>query len=172
MTSFLYRMPAGVPGTVTRLEHSTIEAQSYDPALPFAAYGVPMKTGANGKMQPIAAGDTAALVTGFLVRPYPTTGGAPAGSPLAATYGGGVPAPSGICNRMRRGYMMVQLNGAAAAVKDGPVYIRVGAGTTPKPIGGIEAAADATPANTVELLNAVFTGPADASGNCEIAYNI
>ncbi|WP_158810457.1 hypothetical protein [Beijerinckia sp. L45] len=168
MTSFLFRMPAGVPGTVTRLEQSTVETQVYDPAVPFSAYGVAMKTGANGKMQPIAAGDTAALVEGVLVRPYPTTG---AGS-QTSTLGGGTPPASGICNRLKRGYIMVQLNGATAAIKDGPVYVRVGAASAGKPIGGFEAAADATPANTVLLTNAVFTGPADAQGNTEIAFNI
>ncbi|MDR3488803.1 MAG: hypothetical protein P4M05_28360 [Bradyrhizobium sp.] len=168
MASFLYRMPAGIPGQVTRLEQSTIETQAFDPAVPFPAYGVAMKTGANGKMQPIAVGDTASLVEGILVRPYPTTG-APS---QTSVIGGAVPAPAGICNRLKRGYIMVQLNGAAAATKDGPVYIRVGAPATGKPIGGFEAAADATPANTILLTNAVFTGPADAQGNTELAFNL
>ena len=168
MTSFLLRMPAGIPGQVTRLEQSTIESQAYDPAAPFPAYGVPMKTGANGKMQPIVAGDTANLVEGILVRPYPTTG---AGT-LTSSFGPGVPPTSGICNRLKRGYMMVAVNGTAAALKDGPVFIRVGGAAPGKPIGGFEAAADATPANTSQLLTATWTGPADPQGNGEIVFNI
>ncbi len=170
MTSFLFRMPAGIPGQVTRLEHSTIEAQAYDPAVPFTAYGVPMKTAANGKMQPIAAGDTAALVTGFLVRPYPTTG-APA-SAYGSAIGQAIPPTGGICNRMRRGYMMVLLSGTAPAVKDGPVYMRVANPSAGKPIGGLEAVNDATAGNTVLLPTATWQGPADPQGNCEIAFDI
>lgn len=169
MTSFLYRMPAGIAGTVTRLEHSTIEAQSYDPLVPFTAYGVPMKTAANGKMQPIAAGDTAASVTGFLVRPYPTTG-APQ-TAYGSTLGQAIPAIGGIANRMRRGYMMVLLSGAAPAVKDSIVYMRVANPSAGKPIGGLEAVNDPTAGNTVPL-NATWQGPADPQGNSEISYNI
>jgi hypothetical protein len=39
----------------------------------------------------------------------------------------------------------------------------------PKPLGGVEAVSDTT--NTIAI-NATFAGPADASGNVEIAYNI
>ncbi|MNJ80038.1 hypothetical protein D3C77_782700 [compost metagenome] len=50
------------------------------------------------------------------------------------------------------------------------MYVRVAAAAAGKPIGGIEAAADST--NTVEITTAAFMGPADASGNVEIQYNI
>jgi hypothetical protein len=69
---------------------------------------------------------------------------------------------------MTSGYMSVQLNGAAAAVKNAPVYIRVATPGTGKPIGGIEAAADST--NTITVPNCVFRGPADANGITEIKF--
>lgn len=166
MVAYTYRMPAGVPGNVTRAEQSTIEAGLYDPTAPFPAYGLAMKT-VNGKQQPIGAGDTAASVVAILVRPYPTTGSPAAG--FNAGLGSAVPPTSGICNRMRRGYIMVLLGGTAPAVKDGQVYVRIAAAATGKPIGGFEAAADST--NTIAI-NATFTGPADAQGNTEIAYNL
>jgi hypothetical protein len=70
---------------------------------------------------------------------------------------------------MRRGYMTVKLNAGTAAL-GGVVYVRVGAATTGKPMGGIEAVADST--NTVVVAGASFMSTADASGNVEIAYNI
>jgi hypothetical protein len=106
------------------------------------------------------AADTAASVFGFLVRSYPTQSS-------STDFGGGVPPTSGIASAMKRGYIGAKLDGAASAVKNGTVYVRTaGTGT----VGGVEAAADGT--NTFALANAYFTGPADASGNCEIAYNL
>ena len=165
MASFLLRMPAGIPGAVTRQEQSTVEPQSYDTAAPFPAYGVPAKVGANGKMQPIGAGDTPASVYGLLVRPYPTNSS-------QSGLGVAVPSMGGVCNILRRGYMTVLLNGAAAAVKNAPVFVRIAGAAAGKPIGGIEAAADATAGNTIQALGFVFMGSADAQGNVEVAFNI
>lgn len=157
------RMPAGVPGAVSRVEHLTAEPVHLDPAAPFAAYGVPGVLGANGRFRPVQAGDTAASIGGFLMRAYP-------GFASSTYYGvSGMPVGAGVGDRMRRGYMQVQLN-AGNAVKEGPVFVRVGAGTAAKPIGGIEAAADG--ANTVQIPACQFMGPADSAGNTEIAYNI
>ena len=64
--------------------------------------------------------------------------------------------------------MTVKCN-AGTAKTGGKVFVRIGAGTEAKPIGGIEAVADA--ANTIEV-NAIFMHNADASGNVEISYNI
>ena len=161
--AFQYRMPAGIPGAVTRPHEATIEAQLYDSAAPFSAYGLPAKI-VSGKAQPVGSGDAASAVVAFLVRPYPahsTTDGVGTSTP---------PQTGGIGNFLRRGYMNVKLNGATAAAKRGQVYVRVAAAAAGKPIGGIEAAADST--NTIAPAGCYFTGPADADGNVEIEFNL
>ena len=163
MTAFLYRMPSGIPGDVTRPSISTIESQVLDATLPFAGYGLFGKI-ASGKFVPVAASDAAGVVYGVLVRPYPTQG-ANASDPLGTS----VPATTGIGNVLRRGYITVKNNAGTAAL-GGAVYIRVAAAATGKPIGGIEAASDST--NTILVAGASFMGAADSSGNCEIGYNI
>lgn len=162
-----YRMAAGVPGAVNRSTTATVEAQQLDTTNYPTAYGVPVAIDATSRnIRKILAGDTAASIYGIYVRPYPTQGGAsdPLGSATTPT--------SGIGNVLRRGYISVQLNGATPAAKGGPVYVRVGGAGAQTPLGGIEAAADATPANTITMPNAIFTGPADANGISEIAFNI
>ncbi|RYD87500.1 MAG: hypothetical protein EOP50_20660, partial [Sphingobacteriales bacterium] len=56
--AYLYRMPSGIPGDVTRRSHSTIEAVMLG-ATPFASFGIFGKV-VSGKFVPIGAGDTAA----------------------------------------------------------------------------------------------------------------
>lgn len=163
MASILYRMANGIPGDSTRPSVSTIESQIYNSALPFSVYGVPGKIAA-GKFVPITTGDAAAAVYGFLVRPFPTQG-VNASDPLGTS----VPPTVGLCDVMKRGYINVKNNNGTAAL-NGIVYARVAAPTGPKPLGGIEAVADST--NTIIIANAYFTGPADANGNAEVAYNL
>jgi hypothetical protein len=158
---FLYRMPSGIPGDVSRKLDSTIESQLLDAANPFASYGVFGKL-SGGKFVPLRQGDTADVVYGLLVRPYPTQG---AQEPL----GEAIPHPKGIANVLRRGYMTVK-NHAGAAANGGQVYVRVADATADKPIGGIEAAADGT--NTIAVTGSIFTNAGDANGNIEIAFNI
>ena len=157
--SILYRMPSGIPGDVTRKSHSTIEAHIVKTA--FAAFGVFGKLTANGFV-PLVAGDTANTAYGLIVRSYPTQ---------SASNGMGAAVPqTGIMHDvLRRGYMTVRCN-AGEAKTAGKVYVRIAAGTELKPIGGIEAVADA--ANTIELNNAMFMHDADAQGTVEISYNI
>lgn len=163
MTAFLYRMPSGIPGDVTRQSQATIEPQVLNSSLPFPGYGLPGKI-SSGAFVPIAGGDAATAVYGFLVRPFPTQG-VNASDPL----GTGVPATSGVANIMKRGYMNVKVNAGTASLNSA-VYIRVAAPAGAKVIGGIEAVADST--NTIQVANAYFTGAADASGNAEIAFNL
>lgn len=163
MSAFLYRMPAGIPGDVTRASQSTIEPVFLNSALPFAGFGLFGKI-ASEKFVPFGAGDTAGVEYGLLVRSYPITGGS-GSDPLGTS----TPPTKGVADVLRRGYMTVKLN-AGTSAKDGQVYVRVAAAAAGKPIGGIEAAADG--ANTVAIPTAAFMGPADASGNVEIQYNI
>lgn len=163
MTAFVYRMPYGIPGDLTRQSSSTIESQIFDPANAFSAYGLFGKI-ASGKFIPVGAGDAATAVFGMLVRPFPITG-----SNGSDPLGTAVPPTSGVANVLKRGYINVKVNAGTASVGSA-VYIRVAAAAAGKPIGGIEAAADST--NTIVVAGAYFTGAADASGNAEIAYNI
>lgn len=170
MVSFLYRMPACIPGAVSRMENqSTIEAQHFDPTLTFSAYGLAGKINSSGNFAAISAGDTAASVYAFLVRPYPVQDSPAQSDPL----GNATPPTTGIANVMKRGYIGVHLYRGTAA-KNGTVYVRVAdTDATGFPLGSLTADQDATtPADTVALPGAYFTGAADASGNVEIAYNI
>lgn len=163
MTAFLYRMPYGIPGDLTRAAQSTVETQVLNSALPFAGYGLFGKI-ASGKFVPVTTGDAASAVYGLLVRPFPTQG-ANASDPLGTS----VPKTTGAADVLRRGYANVKVNAGTAAI-GGTVYIRVANAAAGKPIGGIEAASDG--ANTIAVTGCTFMGDADASGNVEIAYNI
>ena len=164
MVAYKYRIPAGIPGNTNRNEHLTAEAQIMDPNFAVTSYGLPVKI-VSGQIRPVASGDAASVVYGFLIRPYPTTDGA-----VATPFGSGTPRTEEIANVMRRGYMTVKLNGATGATKNGQVYVRVADPTTPTPIGGLEAGADG--GDCVAIVGCVFMGPADADGNTEIAFNI
>ncbi|WP_338558126.1 structural cement protein Gp24 [Acinetobacter sp. KS-LM10] len=156
--SFLYRMPSGIAGDVSRKSHSTIEA--HNAVAGFAGFGLFGKLNVDGKFTPLAAGDTAASIYGLIVRSYPV-------QTAQNALGVSVPA-AGFNDVLRRGYMTVKCN-AGTAKTGGKVFVRVDAATEVKPLGGIEAVADA--ANTIEV-NAIFMHAADASGNVEISYNI
>lgn len=166
MVAFVSRMPAGIPGTLSRsAAQSTVETVEITPAGSGNAptsYGVGTLIDANtGQLRLPAAGDAA--ITGVLVRPFPTNSSQ---DPLGTS----TPPAKGPCDRLKRGYVSVLLSGATQPVKDGAVYCRIQNAAAGKFVGGFEAAADG--GNTVAVANAYFTGPADASGNVEIAFNI
>lgn len=158
--AILYRMASGVPGDISRKQSTLVDSHPLDRVLAnaFPGYGLPGKLVA-GFFTPIVAGDTAASVFGFLVRPYPTTGLDGAGLLPNANIG--------LASIMRNGYMTVK-NNAGTPATGGAVYVRVATPAAGKPIGGIEAAADG--ANTVVVPRTYFTCPADAAGNVEIEY--
>ena len=165
---FLSRMPAGIPGTVTRSEHSTIEPQVMDATTPVTVYGVPVKF-VSGKVQPIAAADVVAnVIQGLLVRPYPTQ--------TAANEAMGTATPSTVntADILKRGYMMVKVNASlpsAVPAKGGAVYCRkTDHGAAEYLVGGIESDADSAKCEAIP--GCYFTGTMDSNGNVEIAYNI
>jgi len=163
MTAYLYRMPSGIAGAVSRQQDLTIEPGIIDSTNLFPAYGLAGKYSGN-KFVPLASGDALGVISGFYVRPYPTT----SNPDLVQQTGGGM---NTVCDILKRGYLSVNIGGDASSVgKGGTVYIRVAAATVPSPLGSVLAAADG--ANTVALTNAYFTGAGDASGNTEIAYNL
>ena len=171
--TFLYRMPAGIPGDVQRAEHATIEPGIYDTSYPCLAYGILTKI-ISGKVRPIASGDTIASLTlgGFLVRPFPVQ--EPAGTTAAAeAIAAGTPNTTLAADLLKRGYMTVKItaNGGtalASIAKGDPVYVRVTASVSGA-VGDIEAG---TASGNEVVSGAYFMGGVDADGNGEIAYNI
>lgn len=168
-----YRMPAGIPGTVTRDEDSSIITGVLNASYPPTVFGIPMKI-VSGKHLPIAATDVLATVmvagsgVGFLVRPYPTQ------RSTNEALGTSTPDTTKLANIMTRGYMMVKVNAslpAAVPAKGGAVYCRkTDHGASEYLIGGVESDADSAKCEAIP--NCYFTGTMDADGNCEIAYNI
>ncbi|KLF68632.1 hypothetical protein [Klebsiella aerogenes] len=161
--TFLYRMPAGIAGAISRPQDLTVEPQTLDSTKAFAAYGLAGKFSA-GKFVPIEATDTAAVVVGIYVRPYPTASQPDKVRQIGTGYNF-----AGDC--MKRGYVTVNLGSDASAVTlGGEVYMRVATPTASSPLGSFLAAADGD--NTVQLTNAYFNGPGDANGSIELAFNI
>ena len=171
MVAFTTRMPAGIPGAITRPLESTVEPGRLIPAagvLPIPEYGLAAyyDTTTKGYRLP-TTGDTPALVTA-LVRPYPggraQSNGVLGVAPVDYDHVGDV---------LKRGYMSVRLNNGTAA-KNGTVYVRIAAPAGAKVIGGFEATADG--ANTLTMPHMFFMGPAFSDSTfgamTEIAINI
>ena len=162
--AFIYRMPAGIAGDVTRLEHAKIEPQLMDSSYPVLLFGVPVKM-VSGKVRPMAAGDSSQPY-GFSVRPYP--------SQMAASeaLGAATPDPTkGIIDVLVSGYMTV-LVAEGVPVKDGAVYYRSQAGSPAANVGRIEVDSSGSPTTNVAITGAVFMGTGDADGNVEIKFNV
>lgn len=164
--SFLTRMPAGIPGAISRNQMAQVEPQQFDPDHVFIAYGRAVKLSASELIQPIGAGDTAADVYGVLVRPYPLQ----ITSNSDQALGAGTPPTSGINDVIVAGYISVQLYGATAAKRGGQVYIRIANAGAGEVVGGFEAAADG--GDTITPNGWTFMGPADADGMTEIRINV
>jgi hypothetical protein len=173
--AFMFRMPAGIPGAINRPDQATIEPVALNPANPFTAYGKFGKTVA-GLFVPLAGGDTVALITGLLVRPYPIQSSSWPGA--AFLTGAPMTQFGSIGDRARRGYYTVQM-GFGTATKDAPVWVCLTA-TAGSAVGDIGDASIA--ANGAAVPNCYFTGPADATnqsagpptiqGQVEISYNL
>lgn len=159
MTAYLYRMPVGIAGAISRPQDLTTEPVILSPTAQFAAYGLPGKFDGDAFV-PLTSKDTAASIVGFLVRPYPTTSAADFARQVNA--GGSQQGDS-----LKRGYMTVNVGGDATAItKNAPVYCALAG-------GAITATAPAEGSATIVAIpNAVFTGAGDADGNAEISYKI
>lgn len=162
--AFLYRMPSGIPGAVSRNSAFTIEPNIPSTTNVLTNYGNPVALDASQHVRPIIAGDVAASVYGFLARAFPTNSS-------AQGIGVATPPTSGPVDVMKMGYMNIAVTNGTP-VKGGAVYIRtvVNASLPNTYIGDVEAAADST--NSFVLPGAYFTGGVDADGNSEIAFNI
>lgn len=161
--TILYRMSSGIAGAISRSQDLTVEPHVLDSTKPFAAYGLGGKI-ADGKFVPVESGDTATVLAGIFVRPYPT-----ASQPDKVRQIGSGFNFTG--DNLKRGYVTVNIGGDASAVAlNALVYMRVDNPTDASPLGAFLAAADGE--NTVQITNAYFNGPGDADGNIELAYNI
>ena len=160
-------MPSGIPGAANRLESAKIEAGLLLAGFLPSGYGVAVAIDpTSGRYRAITAGDTQASVAGLLVRPFPSGSMGPATDIL----GNSQPNEKTIVDIMKSGYMTVLLGGVTAAFKGGTVFVRIATPAAGKPVGGFEAVADG--ANTIALdSKSYWMGPADAQGNCELAYN-
>lgn len=162
--AFQFRMPAGIPGALSRdAASSTIEPQAANASAPFTSYGRFGKI-VSEKFVPLQSGDAGSVVYGALVRPFPTT---------SSQDGLGVSTPpaSGVLDCLRRGYMTVLL-AVGTAAKNGQVYVVTTAGGTVVVGDIVTASSPAGGGTAVAVTGCIFTGPADASGNVEIAFNI
>ena len=164
-TAFIYRMPAGIAGDVTRREHADIEPQIMDANYPVLRYGEPVKM-VSGKIRPIANGDTDANIYGFGVRPFPA---ASATSEAIATATPSVVQPIDV---LVRGYMTVKVQDGLSPAKHAQPYVRTVAASNPttQPIGGLETTADSSDCHLID--KAYFMGEGDADGNVEISWNL
>lgn len=164
MVAYLYRMPVGIAGAISRPQDLTTEPVILDSTNTFSAYGLAGKDSADGKFIPLAASDAATVITGLYVRPYPTT----STPDMVRQVGTGKNFTGDV---MKRGYMTVNIGSTAVGLTKGaPVYVRNANPSDASPLGAILGAAVTD--ETVVLPNAVFTGAGDAAGNAEIAYNI
>lgn len=165
MTAYLYRMPVGIAGAISRPQDLTVEPVILKSDNAFAAYGLAGKYDADGFFVPLAEGDTVDKVKGIYVRPYPTT----SQPDMVRQVGSDKNFPG---DAMKRGYMTVNVGADASSVKKGGVvYIVVSADASiPVPLGGITAAE--VTGKTAALPDAFFTGAGDANGNAEISWKI
>lgn len=161
--SFVYRMPAGIAGDVSRKENATVEPQVMDTNYPVLYYGVPVKM-VSSKLRPFTTGDDAVVPYGFAVRPYPLQA-----STNEALFTA-TPSTTQPMDVLKRGYMTVKCNAGVAAL-NGAVYVRVvDSGSASQPLGGVEAAADG--GDCVAITGCIFMGAKDSDGFVEIAYNL
>lgn len=154
-------MPHGFAGSYARQPDmivNTRPAGGTDAIL----FGSPLKYDSNKNVVLMGASSAAADfvgVAGFEIKSAltyldPTGGQYAAGEPVSV---------------FMRGSINVKCNNGTPAL-GGPVYVRVTANEElpNAPVGGFEAQADETPANTVQLANCEWGGPADANGIAEL----
>lgn len=164
--SYLYRMPAGIPGAVNRIESATIEPEIPDPVNGPTAYGVFVKWGASGVVPAVAAGDVTwpTVLAGLAVRPFPVQETVAAGN---EAFNVGTPDLSRPIDILKRGYMTVALAGTATPAKGNQVYL-----VTTAAAGYVAGTISASATNATAVPYCVFQGAQDSNGYVEIAFNL
>jgi hypothetical protein len=161
--AFIYRMPAGIPGDVTRHEAAIIEQHLMDANYPVTKFGLPVKL-VSGKLRPMAEDDTGQPY-GFLVRAYPVQVSS------NESLGTATPDATKIQDVLVRGYMTVKAYNDAPT-KDGQVYYRSQQTSPEVLIGRVEAGTEGSPDTNIAITNCRFMGVADDDGNVEIAFKM
>lgn len=152
-------MPHGYAGSYARQPDMIVNTRPAGGEIPF---GGALKYNAAGAVVPMGAGDTAAAFAGVAAREVKS-----ALNYLeqdAGSYAKGEAVPV-----FMRGAINVKCNVGTPKLGGG-VYVRVTASESVPAgvVGGFEAVADATAANTVKLTNCQWAGPADANGIAEL----
>ena len=161
MPAYLDRMPAGIPGRVSRTHGTSLEPILLGSGMLFGSPGKVV----NGKLVPLADGDVVDVIYGFLASQYPTQSDMADLGGGAASASGSAPADT-IQSVMRRGYMTVRIIGGAPA-KDAAVYI-----VTAESAGAVGSLSAASGAGLAAIPGCTFMGEADGDGNVEISFNI
>jgi hypothetical protein len=173
MVAYTFRMNAGIPGEVSRFQTygCTISPERQHNTTPLTLYGqVAIMAAANAGVRPATAGDGAAdMEWGFLVRPYPGPDIGVSFPSGTVDFGAGSPGGK-IVDILRRGFMTIKLGGSVAAAKGQTAWVWTAANSGAH-VQGLLEAADVTTSG-FKMNRVVFQGPADASGNTEISYNI
>jgi len=154
-------MPHGFAGSYARQPDMIVNPHPAGGAEQIA-FGAPLKYDTGGAVVPMGAGSTAAQFVGVAAREVKS----------ALNYleqGAGAYAPGEAVPVFMRGSINARCQNGAPAL-GGKVYVRVAANSAlpTAEVGGFEAVADATAANTVELPNCQWAGPADANGIAEL----
>lgn len=174
MVAFTYRMGGGIAGDVNRTHPASIEPDINDATNPTTFYGQACvyNQSADGTIRTVLASDTSLTsIAGITVRPYPIQQATDSLNYGQANIGSASISPVGPIDILKSGYMTVSVVGNP--VKGNPVYVWVAASTGNHVQGGFEAASSS--GNTIELTTqgqTYFNSQADASGNCEIAFNM
>ena len=165
MAMFLTRMPAGIPGVVTRVEGARIEQKLMDTNYPVTKYGLPVKF-VGGKIRPMAENNTG-QPDGFLVKAYPTQRTA------NEALGTAVPDPTTgqPFDVLVAGYIMANVP-SGTVTADTAVAYRAVQSSPAVLIGRLEAGLSGSPETNVVIQRCRFIGTADANGNVEIAFNV
>ncbi len=159
-TSILKYAPVGVPGDVTRLQESNVEAVMQGSQ--FSGFGAPCKYDGAGKVIPFVGGEVGADFVGFLTRMVPSISGN-----MNQGFSDTTPWLLAVQGLLVRGYCVVECK-IGTPVRGGIVYARIVAAGG-KLIGDIEATADGV--NSIALPNVEFSvNGKDASGFAEIRY--
>jgi hypothetical protein len=163
--AFLYGMPAGVAGSVSRPLDSQTESILLG-ATPPTAYGsvLVMESGSTGKYVAIVGTNVAADIKGFLVRSVPSISGG-----IDNTFAANTINTTYLQSRLTRGYLKVACT-QGTPVKGGLAYVRIVVGSG-KAIGDIEAVADG--ANSLVIPGAEWAlNGKDGNNIAELRYTI
>jgi hypothetical protein len=134
MTTYLYNLPAGVAGDITRQQHTVVESGFLNASAAPTAFGVPVKL-VSGKFEKIAASDAATVFAGIISRIAPSISG-----DLTQTFAGGTPNVSSVQGIVVKGYVNVKCP-VGTPVRGASVYMRITADTG-KAVGDLETSAD------------------------------